>query len=108
MNSSRTIPVSSLLGRRVRDAEGRSIGRIRELIAEIELHPHGSDYVVTRIVVGRFRSLDIVATGGFVPAMLQRFLNRIGYAPQELPWDAIDLSDPEHPRLRNQGVGSEG
>ncbi|HEX7977496.1 MAG TPA: PRC-barrel domain-containing protein [Gemmatimonadaceae bacterium] len=102
--SARTIALSDLLGRAVRDADGRKIGRIEELHAEISLEQGRSDYVVTRFSVGRFAPLDAIATGNFVQQLVRRFTRVTGYRRYEIPWDWMDLSDPAHPRaLRREG-----
>jgi sporulation protein YlmC with PRC-barrel domain len=97
--SARSISMSELLGRRVRDQDGRPIGRVEELNAEIELHPDGNDYVVTSISVGRFGPLDIIASGNFVQQLVRRIARATGYARYQIPWDWMDLSDPSHPRV---------
>jgi len=96
----RTIPLSTLVGRAVRDAEGRTVGRIEEMAAEIELHPHGNSYVVTRFAIGRHPWFDRVASGRFVPLIVRRWRRWSGYRRYEVPWQALDLSDPTTPRLR--------
>ena len=102
--SARTVALSDLLGCAVRDADGRKIGRIEELHAEISLEQGRSDYVVTHFSVGRFRPLDAIATGNFVQQLVRRFTRATGYRRYEIPWDWMDLSDPAHPRaLRREG-----
>jgi sporulation protein YlmC with PRC-barrel domain len=96
--SARTVPLSDLLGRAVRDADGRKIGRIEELNAEIALERGHSDYVVTSFSVGRFEPFDIIAAGSFVQQLLRRFARATGYRRYEIPWDGMDLRDPAHPR----------
>ena len=96
--SGRTVALSDLLGRVVRDADGRKIGRIEELNAEISLEEGRSDYVVTRFSVGRFGPFDVIATGNFVQQLVRRFTRATGYRRYEIPWDWMDLGDPEHPR----------
>ena len=93
------VELSHLVGRTVRDANGRDIGEIEDLLAEIEQHPHGNDYFVTRIAVGRHGVLDMVAFGWLVPELVQRLRKRAGYRRYEIPWDWLDLSDPKHPKL---------
>jgi sporulation protein YlmC with PRC-barrel domain len=97
--SARTVALSDLLGRVVRDADGRTIGRIEELNAEISLEHGASDYVVTHFSVGRFRSFDLIATGNFVQQLVRRFKRATGYHRYEIPWDWMDLADPTHPRV---------
>ena len=77
--SKRTVALSDLLGRVVRDADGRRIGRIEELNAEISLERGRSDYVVTRFSVGRFGPLDVIATGNFVQQLVRRITRATGY-----------------------------
>jgi sporulation protein YlmC with PRC-barrel domain len=96
--SGRTVALSDLLGRTVRDADGRKIGRIEELNAEISLEPGRNDYVVTHFSVGRFKPLDAIATGNFVQQLVRRVTRATGYRRYEIPWDWMDLSDPTHPR----------
>ena len=100
--SGRTVALSDLLGRVVRDAAGKKIGRIEELNAEISLEQGRSDYVVTHFSVGHFKPLDVIATGTFVQQLVRRFTRVTGYRRYEIPWDWMDLSDPAHPRTRRR------
>jgi len=82
-------PMDRLVGRRVVDREGKSIGRVHELRTDI----HGDNWTVTHFVVG---------VGGL--------LERLGVAltlivggrtrPYVVPVDQMDLSDPKQARLR--------
>ena len=96
--SGRTVALSDLLGRTVRDADGRKIGRIEELNAEISLERGRNDYVVMHFSVGLFKPLDAIATGNFVQQLVRRVTRATGYRRYEIPWDWMDLSDPAHPR----------
>jgi sporulation protein YlmC with PRC-barrel domain len=93
--SRREIRLHELTGRAVRDADGRTVGRIQELHAEIELHEHGSEYVVVAFHVGRFGLFDSLASSRFAWQAL-RFLGHRSYT---IPWEQMDLSDPLRPRL---------
>jgi sporulation protein YlmC with PRC-barrel domain len=83
-----------LLGRRVRDVDGRSVGRIEELrlgvvngetvIVEFHLGPEG---LVERLGGA---ALELPFLRALAPA-------RRGY---HVPWTLIDLSDVDAPRLR--------
>ena len=97
--SPRTIALCDLLGRTVRDRDGKSIGRIEELNAEIDLHGDANDYVVTSVSVGRFGVLDVIATGRFVQHLVRRLARLTGYTRHEVPWDWLDFGDPARPRL---------
>jgi sporulation protein YlmC with PRC-barrel domain len=93
------ILLTDLIGRRVLDADGRSIGRIEELGAEIELHAAGADYVVTEFRVGAYPVLDAIAGSHFGRHLL-RVLPFAGPRRYRIPWRMIDISDPRRPRIR--------
>jgi sporulation protein YlmC with PRC-barrel domain len=73
-----------LLGKKVRDPEGVRVGRILSVTAEIE----GETCVVREYHLG---TAALLARLGISP---------FGRQPLRVPWDLMDLSDPEHPRLR--------
>lgn len=77
-----------LIGRKVHDADGRVVGRIEELCAEVA-GAGASDYVVTAL---RLR------TGGRLAALLRRAAGRQP-AVRTVSWRDVDLSDPASPRL---------
>jgi hypothetical protein len=97
--SARTIALDQLVGRVVRDADGRRIGRIEELEAELVFEPHGNDYVVTRFGIGRFGILDTIASGRIVQQLVRRLMRATSYVRYEIPWEWMDLSDVAHPRV---------
>lgn len=97
--STREVRLSHLVGRRVRDVAGRSVGRIEELRAEIELHEHGNDYVVVEFHVGAYGALEALAGGRFARHLLRRLGGAVGYTRRCVPWDRMDLGDPDRPRL---------
>jgi len=95
--SAREVRLSRLTGRRVRDVDGRPVGRLHELVTEIELRPGGRAYVVREIHVRSFGALDALTGSGFarhlfgrLPRVLRRYC---------IPWDWMDFSDPDRPRL---------
>lgn len=98
--SPRTVSLDDLVGRVVRDADGRRIGRIEELEAEIALDRGGNDYVVTRFGVGRWGSFDMIANGRIVQQLVRRITRATSYVHYSIPWDWMDLSDPTHPRVK--------
>jgi sporulation protein YlmC with PRC-barrel domain len=97
----RELLVSHLVGRVVRDADGRKVGRIEELLARIELHEHGNDYVVAEFHVGAYGLLEALTGGVFAQKLVQRFGGLVGYRRFRIPWEWMDLSDPVHPRLNH-------
>ena len=91
----REIALHQLLGRTVRDPDGRKVGRVEELRARIDLHETGNDYVVTEFHVGSFGAIESLAGAHFARLLLGRFAS---YERYRIPWNRIDLSDPRNPR----------
>ncbi len=91
--------LSGLVGRRVRDTDGRAIGRIEELLCAIELHAQGRDYVVREFRVGTFGALDTFTGSTVIRRLLRTCFRGAAYASHDIPWDWMDVSDPERPRL---------
>ena len=95
---SREVALHHLLGSTVRDPDGRKVGRIADVRARIELHEGGSDYVVTEFLVGSFGTVESIAG----PLIARQLLTRLGrfssYRTHNIPWDRLDLTDPEHPK----------
>ncbi len=85
----REIRLEDLLGRRVLDGSGRSVGRLEEVVAEWR----GDQVVVAQYVLG-MRGLLRRLSGG----IWRRHAGRVGpgYTAR---WDQIDVSDPQSPRL---------
>ncbi len=94
MTRPRTVRVERLLGRRVVDPEGRSVGRIEE----IRVARHGHEWQVEEYYLGVYGLLRRLAVWGFGRALLGAFRRT---RPQRIPWDELDLGDPERPRLRH-------
>jgi sporulation protein YlmC with PRC-barrel domain len=90
------VRLERLLGRLVRDHLGVPVGRIEDAVAE----PDGDAYRVTHVLVGpNGRLARLFAAGYQLPTL--RALG-LGQKPRirRLPWSWLDLSDPDHPRLR--------
>ena len=98
--NARTVALDDLVGRVVHDADGRRIGRIEELEAEIVLERGGTDYVVTRFGVGRWGAFDAIATGRIVQQLVRRITRATSYVHYDIPWQWMDLSDLAHPRVK--------
>jgi hypothetical protein len=92
------LPLHHLLGRPVRDEHG-VVGRIEELCAEVELHEHGRDYVVSVVRVGRYGPVNALAGPRLMQGLLRLVGPIIGYRRFEVGWDQLDLGDPRGPRL---------
>jgi hypothetical protein len=93
------IRLSDVIGRVVHDVDGRSIGRLEEMRAEIELHDRGNDYVVVEFHVGAYGALEALAGAGFARHVLRRIAPLVGYRHHRVPWTLMDLSDPARPRV---------
>jgi sporulation protein YlmC with PRC-barrel domain len=85
-----------LLNHVVVDANGQKIGRIEE--AEIE--KRGGEWIVTAFVAGREGLAERLSVHHFGAWVLGFFgAHRKSPKPHRIPWEKLDLSDPEHPRL---------
>lgn len=94
MHDVHEVHVHVLIGARVRDARGESIGRIEELCVE----RRDNDAYVTEFLVGEYGILERLA-GGALARSLLRLLPSVhrGY---RVAWELLDISDPQHPRAR--------
>jgi sporulation protein YlmC with PRC-barrel domain len=88
-----------LVGRTVHDVDGRRIGRIQELLAEIELHEHGNEYVVREFHIGAFGVLEALAGSRFAQRAMKRLEWLTRYRVSTVPWELMDLRDPLRPRV---------
>ena len=96
--SGKEIRLHHLVGRTVRDADGCVIGRIQELCAEIELHEHGNEYVVREFHVGPFGVFEAFM-GSRIARRMAHVLGLGGPERCTIPWDLMNVDDPEHPRV---------
>ena len=101
--TAREVRLEQLLGRVVRSAAGRPVGRIEDVRAR----PEGDDYVVYLVVIGE---LGFMARLLRVAAQLRTF-QALGFArpfrTRAVPWSWLDVSDPERPRFVGS-VSTEG
>lgn len=94
MTQHREVHVELLLGRKVFDATGERLGPIEEIICEKD----GDEWVVKEYELGPaalFHRLSARLIGSFI----LNFLGAKGLAGYIVPWDKMDLSDPEKPCL---------
>lgn len=84
------IHVELLLGRRVHDVNGRVVGHIRALAAVRE----GAFCYVTEFHLGTAALLERlgISSARMIGLPIRR-------EPLRVPWQLLDLSDPERPRL---------
>ena len=89
----RELRVESLLGHRLRDADGKSLGRIEEIVAEIR----GTDWIVVEVHVGRGALLQRLTELTSLVPLVSALQHRLGER-RRVPWERLDFSDPSHPR----------
>ena len=96
MTRHRGVRVERLLGRLVVDHLGIAAGRIEDIVSE----PDGDAYRVTHVILGpEGRIARMFAFGYQLPTFQAIGLGRKPRT-RSLPWAWLDLTDPEHPRLR--------
>lgn len=92
--ANREVHIELLLGRKVLDADGQKVGPIEEIIAEQK----GEECVVKEYLIGRAALLQRLSAQVIGTALL-RFLGAKTHGGYKVPWDKMDLSDPQRPRL---------
>ena len=94
---SEEVNVELLIGRRVYDADGKNLGRIEEILAVEK----GDDLVVSEYHVGTYGLFERLSGYHFGVGLL-RFLGARAHVkdPKRIPWQELDLSDPERPVWR--------
>jgi hypothetical protein len=92
----REIHIELLLSKRVLDPAGKSVGRIEEIFAEQQ----GEESVVKEYLIGPAAMLERLSawTLGLPMSDFLRW-GKIGNR-YRVPWDKLDLSDPDQPRLK--------
>ena|ERR1700686_416800 len=90
------VKLELLVGRRVVDVDGVRVGRIEEVLAERE----GDELLVTEYHVGAYGLFERLSIYHIGAGLLRYLGGRAQSAnPHRIPWEKLDLSDPEHPRL---------
>lgn len=90
----RELALERLLGRRVHDADGASLGCVEDVVAEHE----GDALVVRAWLVGTHALAERLGGGRLAHAVARLLTRDRGYERFVVPWDAMDLRDPDHPR----------
>jgi len=90
----RRIQLFEILGRRVIDSEGETIGHLEEIEAE-----QGSEScLIQAYLVEHRKMLDRLSTWALTSSMQKALSRRSASKPFRIPWHQMDLSDPRHPR----------
>lgn len=94
--SAREIHLERLIGTKVRDAQGGNAGTIEEIVAE----RRGDDWEVTEVLTGPVGLLTRLSALGIGAWLLDLLGARKSGGGCTIPWQELDLSDPERPKLR--------
>jgi hypothetical protein len=86
-----------LLGRQVRDVDGRPAGRLEEAHAR----RRGGELLVTEYVLGTAGLVERLSLGPVLRALLGPRLYPQA-ARYTLDWDELDLSEPDRPRFKGR------
>lgn len=84
-----------LLGRCVYDATGDRVGRIQEVRAEQQ----GGEWVISEYEIGIAGAVERFSAWGIGIKLLRLFGAKHRVEGYSIPWDKIDLSEPDRPRL---------
>jgi sporulation protein YlmC with PRC-barrel domain len=90
------IHIELLLGTTVRDINGKNVGRIEELHVERD----ESTCRVDAYLVGASAVIERLSAWTLVRPISRLLHSRRLLTIYEVPWQDMDLSDPQHPRLR--------
>jgi sporulation protein YlmC with PRC-barrel domain len=93
--ATRQLHLELLLGKPVLDSTGKCVGRIEEVRAEKQ----GNEWVIQEYLIGSAALLERLSAWTIGLKMLHLFGARKLYGGYRVPWEKIDLTDPEHLRL---------
>src|SRR3954451_15643681 len=93
----RRLHLELLLGHQVLDVDGKPVGRIEELVARRD----GDACYIKAYVLGREGLAERMSVAG-LSSLLVGFLGARRQSPpgHRVPWNQMDLTDAEQPRLR--------
>jgi hypothetical protein len=84
-----------LVGRRVQTSSGKIVGRIEEIRVERQ----GDTWLIQAYLLGSYALLERLLPRSIGPALRRMLRSRLSSTVSVVPWDKLDLSDPERPRL---------
>jgi sporulation protein YlmC with PRC-barrel domain len=85
-----------LLGRKVRDINGEKVGRIEEF----DVERGDKACMVEAYMIGASGVIDRLSAWSLIRPIAKLLRRRHVFSAYRVPWEEMDLSDPEHPRLR--------
>ncbi|MEH2071857.1 MAG: hypothetical protein V7K47_27535 [Nostoc sp.] len=89
------IHLELLLGKQVLDSTGKAIGRIEEICAEQQ----GEEWVIKEYLIGYAAILERLSAWNIGIGILNLLGAQKIYGGYTVPWDMLDLTDPQKPRL---------
>jgi sporulation protein YlmC with PRC-barrel domain len=91
----RELRLFEILDRKVVDSEGKYAGRVEEIEAE-----RGDDVSLIKSYLVVHRGLlDRIQTWALAGSIRKSIPVREKSTPYRVPWDQMDMSDPDHPRI---------
>ena len=91
------IHVERLAGRKVRDSEGKVVGRLEEIHADWR----GDECIVTHYTMAAKERHRPLSLSRILSVILRELGAHTYHGDVNIPWDKLDLSDPERPRLKD-------
>ena len=85
-----------LLGRKVRDINGENVGRIEEF----DVERGDKACLVEAYLIGASGVIDRLSAWSLIRPIAKLLRARHLFSVYRVPWQDMDLSDPEHPQLR--------
>ena len=89
------VKVELILGRRVLALNGQSVGRLEEITAELKK----GECFIREYHVGSYAVFERLSSYSIGRTILRLFGATKEGGGYRVPWDKLDLSDPEKPRL---------
>lgn len=93
--TNREIHLELLLGKQVLDRTGRPVGRIEE----VRVQQQGDEWVIQEYLLGTAALLERLSAWRIGLAIMRCFGARKIHSSYSVPWNKLDLTDPEHPCL---------
>lgn len=91
----REVHLELLLGKGVLDSKDRLIGRIEEVRAEQQ----GDEWIIKEYLIGNAALLERLSAWTIGLSILRLLGARKIYGGYSVPWDKLDLTNPDKPRL---------
>ena len=93
----REVHLELLLGKGVLDSKDKLIGRIEEVRAEQQ----GNEWIIKEYLIGNAALLERLSAWTIGLTILHLLGARKIHGGYSVPWDKLDLTDLEKPRLRS-------